>query len=108
LIGSKLNKNKWICPEEVDVDGAEVKATLTNEEAPGVEEAASLADVPDHVEEDAVPASSLGSDAPITEQQSLPVESALLDVVDLVEDVPAITKVHMVANLVVQFTYGRW
>jgi hypothetical protein len=78
--------------DAVGSHGAEVKTT-TNEEAPGVEEAASLADVPDHVEEDAAPASSLGSDAPVTEQQSLPVESAPLDVADPVEDVPAITEV---------------
>lgn len=81
-----------VADAEVGSRGAEVKTT-TNEEAPGVEDAASLADVPDHVEEDAAPASSLGSDAPVTDQQSLPVESSTLDVADPVEDVPAITEV---------------
>jgi hypothetical protein len=76
----QVKHNKWICPEEVDADGAE---------------------------EDAAPTSSLGFDALVTEPQSLPVESTLLDVANPVKDVPAITEVHMVANLVVQFAYVR-
>jgi hypothetical protein len=72
-----------VASEPITTDHKELSQVVGDDQQEQSEE-------PEQLEEDAAPAPSLGSDAPVTEQKSLPVAFAPVDVVDPVKDVPSV------------------